>query len=82
MDPTQDVSERSRDKLKPVPEPHERVAEVLFGPIMALTFTGSLRIAEAGRDDVRMMLIGALPPIVASVLRPSGFASERGTSGD
>jgi VIT1/CCC1 family predicted Fe2+/Mn2+ transporter len=27
---------------------------------MALTFTGSLSIAEAGRDDVRTMLIGAL----------------------
>ena len=41
-------------------EPHERVAEVLFGLIMVLTFTGSLSVAEAGRDDVRTMLIGAL----------------------
>lgn len=38
----------------------ERVAEVLFGLIMVLTFTGSLSVAEAGRDDVRTMLIGAL----------------------
>lgn len=41
-------------------EPNERVAEVLFGLIMVLTFTGSLSIAEADRADVRTMLIGAL----------------------
>ena len=41
-------------------EPIERISEVLFGLIMVLTFTGSLSIAEAGRDDVRAMLIGAL----------------------
>ena len=41
-------------------EPSERIAEVLFGLIMVLTFTGSLSIAEAERDDVRAMLIGAL----------------------
>ena len=41
-------------------QPYERVSEVLFGLIMVLTFTGSLSVAEAGRDDVRTMLIGAL----------------------
>ena len=41
-------------------EPYERISEVLFGLIMVLTFTGSLSVAEAGRDDVRAMLIGAL----------------------
>jgi VIT1/CCC1 family predicted Fe2+/Mn2+ transporter len=41
-------------------EPNERIAEVLFGLIMVLTFTGSLSVADAGRDDVRTMLIGAL----------------------
>lgn len=41
-------------------EPSERTAEVLFGLIMVLTFTGSLSIAEAGRADIRVMLIGAL----------------------
>src|SRR3954452_15487586 len=41
-------------------QPDERVAEVLFGVIMVLTFTGSLSVAQAGRDDVRAMLIGAL----------------------
>ena len=41
-------------------EPGERIAEVLFGLIMVLSFTGSLSVADAGRDDVRTMLIGAL----------------------
>jgi VIT1/CCC1 family predicted Fe2+/Mn2+ transporter len=41
-------------------EPIERVSEVLFGLIMVLTFTGSLGVAEVGREDVREMLIGAL----------------------
>jgi hypothetical protein len=41
-------------------DPAVRVAEILFGLIMVLTFTGSLSVAESGRDDVRVMLIGAL----------------------
>jgi len=45
---------------KRVLEPHERIAEALFGLIMVLTFTGSLSIADAGREDIRTMLIGAL----------------------
>jgi len=51
------------DPIKPsrrVLEPHERIAEVLFGLIMVLTFTGSLSVAEAGRAEIRTMLIGAL----------------------
>jgi hypothetical protein len=47
---------RTRRVLAPI----DRVSEVLFGLIMVLTFTGSLSVAEAGRDDVRTMLIGAL----------------------
>ena len=45
---------------KRVLEPSERIAEVLFGLIMVLTFTGSLSVAEADRAEVRTMLIGAL----------------------
>jgi VIT1/CCC1 family predicted Fe2+/Mn2+ transporter len=41
-------------------EPTERISEALFGLIMVLTFTGSLSVAQPGRDDVRTMLIGAL----------------------
>jgi VIT1/CCC1 family predicted Fe2+/Mn2+ transporter len=45
---------------KRVLDPIDRVSEILFGLIMVLTFTGSLSVANAGRDDVRTMLIGAL----------------------
>jgi hypothetical protein len=41
-------------------DPTERTAEILFGLIMVLTFTGSLSVAQAGQDDVRAMLVGAL----------------------
>jgi VIT family len=49
-------SKSSRRVLEPI----DRVSEALFGLIMVLTFTGSLSVADAGRDDVRAMLIGAL----------------------
>jgi VIT1/CCC1 family predicted Fe2+/Mn2+ transporter len=51
---------QSEQSSKRVLEPIERISEVLFGLIMVLTFTGSLSVAEAGREDVRTMLIGAL----------------------
>lgn len=41
-------------------DPVDRASEVLFGLIMVLTFTASLSVSEAGRADVRVMLIGAL----------------------
>lgn len=44
----------------PVLTPVDRVSEVIFGLIMALTFTGTLSVATADRNEVRDMLIGAL----------------------
>ena len=41
-------------------DPIERSSEVLFGLIMVLTFTGSLRASGFDRDDVHRMLLGAL----------------------
>lgn len=68
---------------KAVLEPVERISEVLFGLIMVLTFTGSLSIAEAGREDVRTMLIGALGcnlawGIIDGVLYLMSCLAERG----
>src|SRR5205809_40531 len=64
-------------------EPVDRVSEVLFGLIMVLTFTGSLSVAEAGRDDVRTMLIGALGcnlawGMIDGVLYLMGCLAEKG----
>ena len=66
-------------------EPIDRVSEVLFGLIMVLTFTGSLSVAEAGRDDVRTMLIGALGcnvawGIIDAMLYLMGCLAEKGQS--
>jgi VIT1/CCC1 family predicted Fe2+/Mn2+ transporter len=44
----------------PVLSPVDRISEILFGLIMALTFTGTLSVATAERSEVREMLIGAL----------------------
>jgi hypothetical protein len=41
-------------------DPVDRSSEVLFGLIMALTFTATFEVATSGRADVRAMLIGAL----------------------
>jgi VIT1/CCC1 family predicted Fe2+/Mn2+ transporter len=64
-------------------EPDERVAEVLFGLIMVITFTGSLSVAEAGREDVRTMIIGAFGcnlawGIIDGVLYVMGCLAARG----
>jgi hypothetical protein len=76
----EDSSDRSS---KRVLEPIDRVSEVLFGLIMVLTFTGSLSVAEVGREDVRTMLIGALGcnlawGIIDGVLYLMGRMAERG----
>jgi VIT1/CCC1 family predicted Fe2+/Mn2+ transporter len=51
-------SDGSRPKA--ILDPLDRSSEVLFGLIMALTFTTTFEVATAGRADVRTMLIGAL----------------------
>ena len=48
------------NKRAPVLDPIERVSEVIFGLIMALTFTGSLSAASAGREEIRTMMFAAL----------------------
>jgi VIT1/CCC1 family predicted Fe2+/Mn2+ transporter len=70
---------------KRVLDPIDRVSEVLFGLIMVLTFTGSLSVAEAGRDDVRTMLIGALGcnvawGIIDAILYLMGCLADRSQS--
>jgi hypothetical protein len=66
-------------------DPNERISEVLFGLIMVLTFTGSLSVVEAGREDVRAMLIGALGcnlawGIIDGILYLMGCLAEKGGS--
>jgi hypothetical protein len=68
---------------KRVLDPIDRVSEVLFGLIMVLTFTGSLSVTQAGRADVREMLLGALGcnlawGIIDGVFYLMGCSADRG----
>src|SRR5512136_184044 len=77
------MSDEPIKSSKRVLEPYDRISEVLFGLIMVLTFTGSLSIAEAGREDIRTMLIGALGcnlawGIIDGVLYLMGCLAEKG----
>jgi VIT1/CCC1 family predicted Fe2+/Mn2+ transporter len=70
---------------KRVLEPVERIAEVLFGLIMVLTFTGTLSVVDVGEGDVREMLIGALGcnlawGIIDALLYLMGALAEKGRS--
>jgi len=47
-------------KRRRVLDPAERVSEVVFGVLMALSFTGALSVAAAGREEVRTMMLTAL----------------------
>lgn len=77
------MSDPSTKSSRRVLDPIDRVSEVLFGLIMVLTFTGSLSVAEAHRDDVRAMLIGALGcnlawGIIDAVLYLMGSLADKG----
>ena len=71
--------------MKQALDPIDRVSEVLFGLIMVLTFTGSLSVAEAGHEDVRTMLVGALGcnlawGVIDAVFYLMGCLAEKGRS--
>jgi len=76
-------SEAERTEMRRrVLDPVDRASEVLFGLIMVLTFTVSLNAAEAGRSDVRAMLVGALGcnlawGIIDAVMFLMGIKGER-----
>ncbi len=77
------MSDEAVRSSKRVLDPIDRVSEVLFGLIMVLTFTGSLSVAEAGREDVSTMLIGALGcnlawGMIDGVLYLMGCLAEKG----
>jgi len=57
IDPVAQVSAKSSDRVL---EPMDRISEVLFGLIMALTFTLTLGVVTADRIQVRTMLLAAL----------------------
>lgn len=50
----------AKEPSSAVLSPVDRISEVLFGLIMVLSFTGTLSVATAQRDDVREMMIAAI----------------------
>src|SRR5512139_145514 len=49
-----------KEKRQRVLDPVSRISEIVFGVLMALSFTGSLNVATAGREEVRTMMLTAL----------------------
>lgn len=41
-------------------DPIDRTSEVVFGTLMAMSFSGTLSVATAGEQDVHMMMLAAL----------------------
>jgi hypothetical protein len=48
------------EQRNPVLDPIQRVTEIVFGILMALSFTGTLSITSAGRAEVQTLLHAAL----------------------
>jgi hypothetical protein len=57
VDPMPPLSARLSDRVL---DPMDRISEVLFGLIMALTFTCTLGVVTADSLQVRTMLLAAL----------------------
>src|SRR5512139_2938519 len=49
-----------KEKRQRVLDPVSRISEIIFGVLMALSFTGALNAATAGREEVRTMMLTAL----------------------
>src|SRR5215472_9290379 len=54
------MDKKSTSLFKRVLDPYGRISETLFGLIMVLTITGAVSAAEAGRLEIRTMLLSAL----------------------
>ncbi|MNF78979.1 hypothetical protein D3C84_611820 [compost metagenome] len=53
----QGTEERKRARVL---DPVERITEVIFGLLMAMTFTGTISVATSGQEEERTMMIAAL----------------------
>jgi hypothetical protein len=58
--PADDRQIREPARQRRILNPVDRISEILFGLIMALTFTCTISVAETNRTEVRDMLIGAI----------------------
>jgi hypothetical protein len=66
-------------------DPVSRISEILFGLIMALTFTNAISAGAAGREEVKTLLLGAVAcnvswGLVDAVMFLMSALTERGRS--
>ena len=54
------MKEQEKEKRARVLDPISRISEIIFGVLMALSFTGALNAATAGREEVRTVMLTAL----------------------
>jgi VIT1/CCC1 family predicted Fe2+/Mn2+ transporter len=54
------MKEQKKEKRARVLDPVSRISEIIFGVLMALSFTGALNAATAGREEVRTVMLTAL----------------------
>jgi hypothetical protein len=54
------MSNGSGNQARAILDPISRVSEILFGLIMAMTFTGTLSAVTPGGEEIRTMLVGAI----------------------
>jgi hypothetical protein len=54
------MKEQEKEKRQRVLDPVSRISEVIFGVLMALSFTGAVNAATDGREEVRTMMLTAL----------------------
>ena len=49
------MPEQEEEKRARVLDPVSRISEIIFGVLMALSFTGSPNVATAGREEIKMI---------------------------
>jgi len=54
------MGSQEMEKRERVLDPVSRISEIIFGVLMALSFTGALNAATAGREEVRTVMLTAL----------------------
>jgi hypothetical protein len=77
------MKEQEKEKRQRVLDPVSRISEIIFGVLMALSFTGALNAATDGREEVRTMMLTALGcnlawGIVDAVMYIMATLTERG----
>lgn len=54
------ADENKEHPREPVLDPIERVSEVVFGVLMAMSIVGTLSVTTAGEDQIRTLMLGAI----------------------